>query len=286
MTITAFEDVREFQQRAEPVLRERQAEYQLIIEVLDGLAANGWQGKYDSPPLLALVADGHRPLGLLVRTPPFRLLLTELPASAVPLVVRWVRDRHISPPGVLAPKAVADLLAADWSRQTGQSATLSHALRIHRLLKVITPVTPPGQMRQAQQADLDTLIAWTEALDREIQSGDTRDPRPRVRWLIDNHGFFVWADEVPRAMAGCSLPTSGGAHISRVYTPPENRRRGYATALVAQLSQQLLDSGGEFCFLFTDLDNPTSNSIYRRIGYEGVCDYAEYRFEPGPGACL
>lgn len=51
-----------------------------------------------------------------------------------------------------------------------------------------------------------------------------------------------------------------------------------ASALVAQVSQELLDGGRRLCFLYTDLANPTSNAIYRRIGYEHVCDSAEIDF--------
>jgi predicted GNAT family acetyltransferase len=64
-----------------------------------------------------------------------------------------------------------------------------------------------------------------------------------------------------------------------VYTPPALRGRGYASALVAAVSQAQLDAGRRFCFLFTDLANPTSNRIYQDIGYEAVCDVDEYRFE-------
>jgi predicted GNAT family acetyltransferase len=57
------------------------------------------------------------------------------------------------------------------------------------------------------------------------------------------------------------------------------RGRGYASALVASLTERLLAGGRRFCFLFTDLSNPTSNKIYQRIGYEPVADVDEYRFE-------
>ncbi|MEO2005035.1 MAG: GNAT family N-acetyltransferase [Candidatus Poribacteria bacterium] len=48
---------------------------------------------------------------------------------------------------------------------------------------------------------------------------------------------------------------------------PELRGRGYASALVAKLSQHMLDSGFSFCVLYTDLANPRSNAIYEKIGY-------------------
>jgi hypothetical protein len=80
-----------------------------------------------------------------------------------------------------------------------------------------------------------------------------------------------------RSVATVGGPTSHGTRISLVYTPPEFRGKGYASALVAALSQAMLDSGKGFCYLFTDQSNPVSNRIYQRIGYVPVCDFAEYR---------
>ena len=80
---------------------------------------------------------------------------------------------------------------------------------------------------------------------------------------------------------GFGGPTPNGIRIGPVYTPPELRGRGYASALTAQVSQLQLDRGKRFCFLYTDLANPTSNAIYRRIGYERVCDSRELAFTPG-----
>ena len=79
-------------------------------------------------------------------------------------------------------------------------------------------------------------------------------------------------------MAACIGATPKGIRIGGVYTPPDERRRGYATALVAEVSRIKLAEGKALCFLFTDLANPTSNSIYQKIGYRPVCDFAEYRF--------
>ena len=65
-----------------------------------------------------------------------------------------------------------------------------------------------------------------------------------------------------------------------VYTPARHRRRGYGSAITAAVSAERLASGRRFCFLYTDLANPTSNSIYMDIGYEPVCDSVDYAFEP------
>ena len=79
------------------------------------------------------------------------------------------------------------------------------------------------------------------------------------------------------SLAGHAGETPNGARVGPVYTPPELRGRGYASALTAALTEQLLERL-RFCFLFTDLANPTSNSIYQRIGYRPVTDITLWRF--------
>jgi predicted GNAT family acetyltransferase len=84
-------------------------------------------------------------------------------------------------------------------------------------------------------------------------------------------------------MAAHTGPTPNGVRVGAVYTPPELRGRGYASACTAAVTQRLLADGRRFCFLFTDLSNPTSNSIYQKIGYRPVCDVDQYRFSNQPG---
>jgi predicted GNAT family acetyltransferase len=95
----------------------------------------------------------------------------------------------------------------------------------------------------------------------------------------DPHGGLVlWEDGDPVSLAGFGGLTPNGIRIGPVYTPPELRGRGYASALTAELTQRLLDGGRRFCFLFTDLANPTSNSVYQRIGYRAVSDVDQWTF--------
>ena len=92
-------------------------------------------------------------------------------------------------------------------------------------------------------------------------------------------GLVLWEDGEPVSVAGYGGRTPNGIRVGPVYTPPELRGRGYASALVAGLSTMLLAEGRKFCFLYTDLANPTSNRIYEQIGYERVCDSAAIAFE-------
>src|SRR5581483_201888 len=91
---------------------------------------------------------------------------------------------------------------------------------------------------------------------------------PRDPELVRRRSFGVWeVDGEVVSMCGYGGPTPNGIRIGPVYTPPEHRGHGYASALTAEVSQHQLDAGRTFCFLYTDATNPTSNAIYERIGY-------------------
>jgi predicted GNAT family acetyltransferase len=77
-------------------------------------------------------------------------------------------------------------------------------------------------------------------------------------------------------LTGANPPAYGVARIGPVFTPKEERGRGWASAAVAAVSA-LLRSRGHRVTLFTDLDNPTSNAIYLALGYQAVVDTAELR---------
>ena len=71
-------------------------------------------------------------------------------------------------------------------------------------------------------------------------------------------------------MAAIVRESPNTTSISLVYTPPKQRGRGHAARVVAALSQAQLESGKIACNLHTDLDNPTSNGVYIRLGYDVI----------------
>jgi predicted GNAT family acetyltransferase len=153
-------------------------------------------------------------------------------------------------------------------------------MRAYVLRQVIPPPHPPaGRLRPAALEDLETLLPWRVAFYRESLNEEAPDDlRDEVIRQISGGAVAVWEDKALVSTAVKSRPTPHGASIGAVYTPLEFRGRGYASACVAALSQQILDSGKTFCTLFTDLDYPTSNSIYQKIGYQPVCDFYVLHF--------
>jgi uncharacterized protein len=95
---------------------------------------------------------------------------------------------------------------------------------------------------------------------------------------IERGQYWIWEDDGAVAFAGWTDAPPDAARIAPVYTPPHARGRGYATALVATVSQALLDEGRDRLFLITDLANPVSNSIYAKIGYQPQSDLFHFDF--------
>jgi predicted GNAT family acetyltransferase len=278
-------DPAEFHVEAGPFLGAREAENNLIL----GLTANLVSGRAygPEPPFFGVVRAGREVVGAAMRTPPFNLILAAGTSDdAVLLILEGIARETTDITGVIGPKDLARRAVALWAARTKLDARLQMAERIYALERVIPPRPAPGGMRAARDADRELLGRWFHAFVLEAQphleSSLEAAQRNADGWIAGGR-LRVWVDGEVVSMAGASGPTPHGIRVGAVYTPPELRRRGYASALVAALSQEQLDAGKRFCFLFTDLANPTSNKIYQDIGYEAVCDVDEYRFV-GPTA--
>lgn len=274
----------EFLERASPFLLTDEACHNLLLGVPANLVARAVAP--ESPPYFALAAEGDRVLAAAMMTPPFPLALSRVQhPPALELIAQDLIAAQTMPPGVNGPVPAGEEFAKTWQQLTGQRCEQAMAQRIYRLTAVRPVAGVPGSLRRAAKDDRDLLIAWLRAFNAEafadhaapFDAEQVADRRLQAR----TEGLYLWEHEGPRALAGYTGPTPHGIRVGPVYTPPEHRNRGYASACTAGLSQLLLDQGYRFCFLYTDLANPTSNRIYQYIGYEPVCDVTVHRFLPG-----
>jgi len=278
MKILRLDDPAAFLEAAGPLLLADEARHNLIL----GLAATALQ----SPDLYSeyrawLVVEDGEPIAAATRTPPHNIVLAApRSTAALDMLIAEIDD---DPPGVTAAQPEVDDFAVAWSERTGKTPQLKVAQGIYALEQVQPVPAMPGHMRLQKAADTELMVDWLQAFEAEALSFVEPDEQ-RARRIVDHRlnaeraGLMLWEDGEVVSVAGFGGDTPNGIRIGPVYTPPERRGRGYATALVAELSSQLLAEGQRFCFLYTDLANPTSNAIYERIGYVRVCESAEIAF--------
>ncbi len=273
-------DVAEFARQAGEFLA-RRPERNVAATVLARIRSGQYAG---SGPLFAYRVDEGEELSLAVlRTPPWPLLVSDLdPAHAVELVDRWLTaDPEL--PGASGVPAAAQAVAAAWRERTGGQTRRRMQTLLHALERVEDPPRPaPGALRLPKPQERDLLVEWNRAFEREAdvvvsgESGALVDERLRSR------GWLVWDDDGPVSLVGVNPAVSGAVRIGPVYTPPQRRKRGYASAAVAAASRGALADGATTCMLYTDVRNPTANKIYADVGYRPIGEWEEHSFELRP----
>jgi hypothetical protein len=279
-------DATAFLGRAGEWLLRREAENNLILGIAAVLAA-GYHA-FEPPIYLATVEGEEGLVGCAWRTPPFKAGLTRMPPEAGAAVAADMADLYHELPAVLGEEEAASAFAGAWAALRGVGVRPGMRQRIHELVEVRPPAhLPPGNPRWAGADDHERVVAWWKAFRREAGVSVGLDPDATVARRIEAGDLRLWDDGGAVSLAGVSARTRRGVRIGPVYTPPDERRQGYATALVADLSQEMLDRGRVLCFLYTDLANPTSNAIYAAVGYRPVCDVVDFELvarRPGESA--
>ena len=287
MKILHYTDPADFLKRTRDYLLKNETENNLPL----GILANMMAGEFlEKKPYLSLVEEEGDIRLAVICTPPYPVLFTYqaapppskiLEAGLVDLAEKLGEDFT----GITGNKTLAGEIVRIWQEKFGGEANLKMALRIYRLDQVNPVPDVPGRIRSAESSDEELLLDWYANFHRDGLSGepDPAQVEKQVQRFLNaepgQRGLMLWeVDSQPVSMAGYSGPTPNGIRIGAVYTPRELRRKGYASACTAGLSQELLNKGFRFCFLFTDLLNPTSNHIYQQIGYKPVCDVDQYQF--------
>ncbi|MDP2711789.1 MAG: GNAT family N-acetyltransferase [Solirubrobacteraceae bacterium] len=282
---TTTEHAQEFLDAAGPLLRADAASNTMLLTAAASVAADGPEVFGDEPPLFGWWAGVlGRIDGAFIHSPPHPAQLSALPNAAVDPLAELLADRERPLTGVGAAGHVAEAFATAWCARRDVIAEIALRLRLYRLAALHEPdPAPPGRAAVATAADGVLVRAWIEAVGLEtgavIGASRTLDERLAAGALT------IWRDpsDTPVALAGYSREVDGTRRINAVYTVAPHRRRGYGAAVTAVTCRRALDSGTSRLLLYADVDNPTSNALYRRLGFEPVEDRTVLRFEPHAG---
>jgi uncharacterized protein len=269
-----------FVERVGGFLRRHPVEHSVLLtrsaQAADGLPPTG-----DDPDLWLWAEDSEGTVvGAAMQTPPYPLQLSLAADAAVVQLadVAWHVRPHL--PGVGGMVPGPEVFACRWLALGGPAAETGMRQGVYVTSDVRPPSGVPGRSRRARPDDADLLRSWAEAFGVETGTGqpgeDLVGPRLAAGLL------HVWVDgDAVVSMAAVTAAFGGVCRVQLVYTPPEHRSHGYAAALVAAITEREL-AAGHRCMLYTDLANPTSNTLYRRIGYRWLGESRSLVFVPSP----
>lgn len=280
MEFKVYDNVSEFETKIEPILLEKEDVFSLFFGVLRAIKA----GKHENP-FMATIEEYGKVLALFQMTPPKPLIFivadeTRL-EDTMNFSVKKLDENEINFDSIVSLKQWAYRFASKWECKTGVTHTLLMDQGVYRLNKVNETLEhSPGTWRYAEESDSPLIEKWYNLFesDADMPISSIEQVQKRVKMFLEDREIFLWVDQGEVvSMVKKSRPTKNGVTVGLVYTPKEKRKKGYARTLVAVISKELLKEF-DFCVLYTDMMNPTSNKIYREIGYEKIADSVHLSF--------
>ncbi|MEC4696772.1 GNAT family N-acetyltransferase [Bacillus anthracis] len=177
-------------------------------------------------------------------------------------------------PGLIGNKKVVQKLAEEIAVLENKKMNVVMEQGVYALQQVKKKWTEEGIFREINSDELPVIEKWIYQFCEDVNLPTTKEEAEQTaHTLITNHRLFgLEIDGKLVSVAAKTRPTKNNITINFVYTPKEERKKGYASNCVAALSQRMLDEGYKTTTLYTDLANPTSNKIYQEIGYEQIAE--------------
>jgi predicted GNAT family acetyltransferase len=258
-----------------PLLTTHEAENNLLL----GLSEAG-RVRDDEGAVWLAVLEGDQIVGAAVRTPPHFVAVSRLPPGAARVVADWFLEHQKDTDGAFGPSEHAREVAAALAERTGGSLECRMADTLYELTELREPPLPSGFARPASHDDVPTITRFQAEFVAEVNLPHPGDSAEWAANIVTRGRAYLWDDDGPRALACSSRRTPNGASIGPVYTPLDSRRRGYATALTADVARRVFASGKRFVCLFADRNNATSNHIYQSLGFQPRGDFDIWQVKP------
>jgi predicted GNAT family acetyltransferase len=179
------------------------------------------------------------------------------------------------------PGVVGASETAHWFAEHASECGVTFGDRIPQRIHILTsrPRYPgaEGSARAVTAADSPLLFEWLVAFRNEAVPHDPPIEQALVEKYAGSGRVVFWIKRgQPVSLAAIARRLRNTASIAPVYTPPEQRGRGYAGSVTAAVGEHIFAEGKTAACLYTDLRNPISNRCYAKIGFTPYCDSWHY----------
>jgi predicted GNAT family acetyltransferase len=255
----------------------RPVEHNLVLSLLTARVDAPEPGRYG----WVAGGEGFAGIGGVIFNSPlgFPAVVTPMTPAAAAGLGEAVAKAWPGLAGISGEAATVAALAGAFATATRRPARPVEGQRLYRLRALRTPAGVPGEARAAGPADRGTVAAFLSGFYADVGEGhrSTDGDTEHAARMIAGGRLWLWDHDGVRSLAQASPPHAGVARVGPVYTPPEHRARGFGAAATAAASRSIIDQQAT-AILYTQLDNPTSNALYQRLGYECVGEGLRYAF--------
>lgn len=274
MQFSVYDNAYDFERKIRPIFLGKEDIFSLFLGVLQAIKA----GNYENP-FMATIEENEKVLAIFQMTPPHPLNLIFVDEirleEIIDCFIKNMIELEIKFRSIISLKPWAYKVAKKWEIKTGMTHQLLMDQGLYRLNKINETLEhSPGTWRYAEECDSSLVEKWFNLFESDtgMPISPNEHVKKRVAMFLKEQEVFLWENKGRVvSMMKKSRPSMNGVTVSMVFTPKEERRKGYARTLVTAVSIELLKDF-DFCVLYTDIMNPTSNKIYREIGYKRIAD--------------
>ncbi|MDD8001711.1 GNAT family N-acetyltransferase [Bacillus cereus] len=263
-----YEEVVNFKKEVIPFLEKNEQENNLILGVLQMVQQPIFMGVAKQEEEVAVVFLQTEEKKQII------VAISEVMGVDIKELAKELTKVYPDIPGLIGNKKVVQRLAEEIAVLENKKMNVVMEQGVYALQQVKKKWTEEGIFREINSDELPVIEKWIYQFCEDVNLPTTKEEAEQTaHTLITNHRLFgLEIDGKLVSVAAKTRPTKNNITVNFVYTPKEERKKGYASNCVAALSQRMLDEGYKTTTLYTDLANPTSNKIYQEIGYEQIAE--------------
>ncbi|EJR50337.1 MULTISPECIES: GNAT family N-acetyltransferase [Bacillus] len=263
-----YEEIVNFKEEVTPFLEKNEQENNLILGVLQMV---------HQPIFMGIAKQGEEIAVVFLQTEEKKQIIvatSEITEEDIVELAKKLAEVYPNVPGLIGNKKIVQRLAEEIAVLANKKTTVAMEQGIYELKQVKKKWNGDEVFREVNSDELTLIEQWIYQFCEDVNLPTTKEEaKQTAHTLITNHRLFgLEVDGKLVSVAAKTRPTKNNITVNFVYTPKEERKKGYASNCVAALSQRMLDEGYKTTTLYTDLANPTSNKIYQEIGYEQIAE--------------
>ncbi|QWH38457.1 MULTISPECIES: GNAT family N-acetyltransferase [Bacillus cereus group] len=262
-----YEDVLHFKKDVISFLEKNEQENNLLLGVLQVA---------EEPMFMAAAKQAEEVTIVFLQTVEKQVIVAtfEISEEAIVELAKQLTNVYPDIPGLIGNKKIVQKLAEEIAILEQKKTTLGMEQGVYELKQVKKKWSGDGIFRAVNSDELPLIEQWIYQFCEDVKLPTTKEEAKQTAYTLitTNRLFGLEVGGKLVSVAAKTRPTTNNITVNFVYTPKEERKKGYASICVAGLSQRMLDEGYKTTTLYTDLANPTSNKIYQEIGYEKIME--------------